>query len=395
MKFVFNCRNYRGLQFAHFAPDGVCLLVGANGFGKTTLLDALSLVRNLYLRPTRSAIELDGGRWGLRNFSAESWNTIDFRIDLGTHNWFTQLRTVGPEEEYSFHEHLSLATDPAGQELLDSMAVTGTTGGLSFKFRGAQFVRSDGSALKLAWELTHDDDLEALVKFLGSIRTYRHYRMSQLREHGCRVDSDLYLRTHGDNLFTVLRNWRDRRETRGSFDFVLESLRAAFPEFFDDLDFYGDSQTVGIRVYLRGVPEPMPLKFVPDGLLVAMLHLAAVAGSPGQSFVAIDDFENYLHPFAIRSLIESLRARSIQRDLCVLLATHSPVALDEFRTEPSRVFVMNPSTPQTNPLRLNEIFDSEWLGQFSFGDLYSQLEFGARLPGHPHAPEVTSVEVAP
>jgi predicted ATPase len=138
----------------------------------------------------------------------------------------------------------------------------------------------------------------------------------------------------------------------------------------------------------------MPVAFIPDGLLVAILPLVAVAGAPKRSFVAMDDFENYLHPFAIRSLIESIRGLTAQRDLCVLMATHSPVVLDEFRNEPSQVYVMD-FEPPNKPIRLSHLRDPEWLTQFSLGDLYSRLEFGARLPGYPHAPEVTSVEVAP
>ena len=75
----------------------------------------------------------------------------------------------------------------------------------------------------------------------------------------------------------------------------------------------------------------MPASFIPDGLLIAILHLAAIAGAPVRSFVALDDFENYLHPFAIRSLVESIRGLAEQRDLCVLIATRRPVVLDEFR----------------------------------------------------------------
>ena len=107
--------------------------------------------------------------------------------------------------------------------------------------------------------------------------------------------------------------------------------------------------------------------------------MTAVAGSPGQSFDAIDDFENYLHPYAIRSLIESFRSWADRRDVCILIATHSPVALDEFRTDPTIVFVMD-LEPPNKPIPLQFLRDPEWLKNFSLGDLYSQLEFGARKP---------------
>lgn len=385
MKFLFHCREYRGLRSVLFQPEGVCALVGANGSGKSSLLSAFEFMRNLYLRPTRSAISLDGGHWGLKNLSAKS-SSVDLLLNLDGKEWRIELSLFGASEGYLLYEGARSGTG----ELLN-------TPGPNLSrvcYRSTELQRGEGSLLKLAWELFHDPEIADLIEFIQSIRTHRHYRLSELREHGSRNDSEIALQRHGENLFAVLRNWRDRREWRGSYDFVIDSLRAAFPDFFEDLDFYGDAQTVRAKVYLQGIPEAMPLSFIPDGLLVAMLHLAAIAGSPGHSFVSIDDFENYLHPFAIRSLIESIRGLSAQRDLCVLIVTHSPVVLDEFRNEPSQVYVMD-FEPPNKPIRLSDLRDAEWLTHFSLGDLYSRLEFGARLPGDSHSPEVTAVEVAP
>ncbi len=370
MKLLIWCRNYRGLPSVGFQPSGVCALVGANGSGKSTLLSAFEFLRNLFLRSTQSAISLDGGHWGLRNLNSNPDAPVWIGVNLDGKEWRIELSLLGTNGECFLHEGIW-----SGNENLIDV----TSNIEHFRYRDSELTRGDGSALRLVWDLFHDPAIEDIVNFVRSIRTYRHYHLSQLREHGSRVDSDLYLLRHGQNLFAVLRNWRDRRDLRPSYDFVIESLRAAFPNFFDDLDFYGDAQTVRAKVYLQGVPEPMPLTFVPDGLLVSMLHLVAVAGSPGKSFVAIDDFENYLHPFAIRSLIESIRAWGERRDLCVLLVTHSPVVLDEFRSQPEQVFVMD-LDPPNKPIPLDVLRDPEWLAHFSLGNLYSHLEFGSRLP---------------
>ncbi|MBS0203667.1 MAG: ATP-binding protein [Planctomycetes bacterium] len=369
MQFLFACRDYRGLAgYVDFKPDGVCVLVGANGSGKSTLLSALEFLKNLFQRTTQSAVALDGGHWGLVNFKATDKPLL--LVNLADQQWDLEL---SPDSfgSYSLYEHIRNGSE----ELLD-LAVSNVS---RMSYHGTELTRGEGSFFKLAWDLHQDTAIADLVNFIQNIRTYRHYRLSQLRDHGSRADSGLRLTREGENLFTVLRNWRDQRAFRPSYDFVIESLRAAFPDFFEDFEFYGDAQTVRTKVYLKGIPEAMPVSLIPDGLLVAMLHLAAIGGSPSRSFVAIDDFENYLHPFAIRSLIESIRGIAALRDLCVLIATHSPVVLDEFRTEPERVFVMDFETPN-KPIQLNHLRDPEWLSHFSLGDLYSKLEFGARLP---------------
>ena len=389
MKFTFTCQNYRGLRSCNFTPEGVCALVGANGSGKSTLLAAFDFLRNLYLRPTTSAIFFDGGHWGLRNFCAKADDDVALTIILENVVWNVILRSGGASNEFFLDERLS---DGGADFVLDWSSLT------HFKFRDSLHKRGESSSLKLAWEISEERDepnLEKMVQFVRSIRTYRHYSLYQLRENGSRVDADLYLSRRGENLFAILRNWRDRRDLKPAYDFVVEGLQAAFPEFFEDFEFYGDSQTIRAKIFLKGISEPMPLAFVPDGVLVAMAHLAAVAGSPGDSFVALDDFENFLHPFALRSLIESIRNWADCRNLCVVLATHSPVVLNQFRDEPKKVFVMDVNQ-LFRPTPLDCLRDPEWLSRFSLGDLYSDLEFGARLPSvESKAPSTSIVEAKP
>ena len=67
-----------------------------------------------------------------------------------------------------------------------------------------------------------------------------------------------------------------------------------------------------------------------------------------RSTVAVDDFGNDLHPFAIRALTEALRDWSEERQLVVCLASHSPVLLDEFKEEPDLGEALNSPLPFVN-----------------------------------------------
>jgi AAA15 family ATPase/GTPase len=122
--------------------------------------------------------------------------------------------------------------------------------------------------------------------------------------------------------------------------------------------------------------EAMPHHLAPNGFLVALLHLCAVAGAPPGGVVGIDEMENSLHPFAIRRLISIFRDEAEVKDLTVVMATHSPVALDEFAAEPDQIFVMEPGSA-TCPVPLTHCRDEDWLRHFSLGELYSRLDYGA------------------
>jgi predicted ATPase len=194
---------------------------------------------------------------------------------------------------------------------------------------------------------------------------------------GSQHSSDRYLDPTGQNVFTVLRNWSLQRETRPRFQFVIDGLREAFPAF-EDFDFEQAGTTVTVAVHRVG-GRKLPIAQESTGFLVAMLHLTAIASAEPGSVVAIDQIEDSLHPEVIRCLLGCARRWAARHRLRVLLATHSPVVLDDLREEPDHVFVMQPGA-ETLPVRVDEMFDAGWLAQFSLGSLYTGRDFGAPEP---------------
>ena len=49
--------------------------------------------------------------------------------------------------------------------------------------------------------------------------------------------------------------------------------------------------------------------------------------------------------------------------------------IDEFKEEPSRVFIMQPGHDRL-PIRLTEEFAPDWLAHFSLGELFAHENFG-------------------
>ncbi|AKI99557.1 AAA family ATPase [Archangium gephyra] len=233
------------------------------------------------------------------------------------------------------------------------------------------------SVLRLAADNpTTAPGIQSLLAVLQGYRCYADYHLAHIRENGSPLSSEKALDIHGRNVFSVLRNWRDTRADRVRFNFVMEGLRTLFPDNFADLDFETAGTTVAARVVAPRPDTTYPITFAANGLLVALLHLCAVASVPEGGMVALDEVENALHPFAIKRLIEAFRTWAAQTKSTVLLATHSPVVLDQFRDCPEQVYVMEPSQ-ETNPIPLSQFRDPEYLSHFSLGDLYAHLEFGA------------------
>jgi predicted ATPase len=365
-------RNYRGLRHLSWSPSGVCALVGPNGSGKTTALSLVQFFQDAFRKGLSAAIESQGGPWRIRNLRAGPEEPVRLALAVGELRWELQLGIRGSSIDPRPGERVTQGSEVLIERAMYSGRTTSHVGPLRLADNDPHL------ALPLIHQIDFPASLDPLVAALNSFRVFLCYDLLALRRQGSKVGGDLALHANGENAFTVLNNWHGRREYRERFEFVRDGLRAAFPELSTEIDFEMTSTTVSVRMHLPGANpnDGVPAYFTPNGWLIGLLHLCAVAGAEPGSLVAIDEVENSLHPFAIRKLIEHFRKWAYEHDLTICLATHSPVVLDQFKEEPENIFVMEPGQA-TLPIRLTDLEDREWLAQFSLGDLYTHGDFGS------------------
>jgi predicted ATPase len=368
MEFTLGVRNFRGLLRVEWSPSGVCAVVGPNGSGKTTLIDVLQLLRNTYGLGFVRALELHGGAYGLRHFKAPSQEPVEFNVRVGSASWVFQPEVaLGPGG----------VRLPVSERLVDDQKVVfdreledTAEGGSSSQLLGSrlllQRIRSPGQVPESVWKL---------VWLVVNYRHYRHYALQALRREGSPLGGDLVLQEDGRNLFAVLMNWRNRRDYLHRWTFVVDHLQSCFPDLVAEFSFPIAANIVSCEVHPPGGGTLTPVLW-PDGFLVALLHLCAVASAEDDCAMAIDEVENALHPYAIQRLMEAFREWSDAHGTVVLLATHSPVLLDTFKESPEKVFVMEPGQ-EVLPVPLDSLKKRSWLAHFSLGDLYEHLKYGA------------------
>ena len=363
MPFTLRADNYRALRSIAWSPQGVCALVGPNGAGKSTLLDVLQLLRHTFEHGMARAINQRGGTGSIKHFEANPEEEVELSLQVGDSKWTI---VINREHEFGDLEFLDEGEKPRGSRSDNQLQLGGKV-----------LPADDRSLLRVASDTFQlSPGFTTLRNLLQSYRCYAEYHLTHLRESGSTITSDKSLDLNGRNVFSLLRNWRDTRADRARYDFVMNNVRKLFPDVFADLDYETAGTTVTGRVVTPKLDTSYPITFAPNGLLVALLHLCAVASVPSGGIVAIDEVENSLHPFAIKHLIEAFRTWAAKTNSTVLLATHSPVVLDQFRECPEQVFVMEKGQP-TNPVPLPKVRDPEYLSHFSLGDLYAHLEFGS------------------
>lgn len=361
-------RNWRRFEEVSFGTEGVSLLAGANGAGKTSILGAFGFLCDVASRGVTEACRLAGGGHLVRRLDAKPDELVTLTFELGPFRWQLELVIEGLGVQPNHGESLHYNGD-----LVFERQLLASEWNLGIRRWSAAHPRS---GLRVAVDSGDFDFLAPLDAFLMALRVYPSFVLRDVYSSDLRAARTSALERDGGNLIPVLNNWKTaarRHEER--FEWVLTKMREAFPDQVGDIDFVVDGQTIQAYIYGPGSSKSIPLHLAADGVITGLLQLTAVAGAERGSLIAIDELENHLHPHAIRSLLQSMRELAEDRNLTVLLTTHSPVLMNEFKGHEDQFFVLEPGFSPT-PKPLDEVKDPQWLAHFSLGDLYSRLRFG-------------------
>lgn len=387
-------------------PAGVSVVVGPNRVGKSTLLRLPELIRRVLWDGLHDAFKAVFEGLPQRNIGAPASMPMTLGLATEQSAWEIELMvSAGRIADFS-NERLHAgdqtilwrkfgSEEIEGQDYryrypspLPSLACAIAKGAaVNFEDR-EPYPQSDLDVIHRARRHlppnTPEPVVDAAVRMLPmvtrsfrnlSFRTY-DYEFNHLLRFGSLHSSGLELLSTGENLFPLLRNWRDKPELEERYEFVLSTMREIFPHL-GRVGFEQAGQTVTMIVSDRRWPgnASIPIARESTGFITALLQLCAIASCPRGGLVTIDEIETSLHPRAIRVLVEAARRWAASHDLRIVLATQSETVLDQFRDDPSKVFVLE-AQQETSPKALTDLFSPEYLSQFSLGDLFAHLEFG-------------------
>ncbi len=374
--FTLHVKNLRALRSVEWSPRGLSVLIGANGAGKTTILQALKLLRVAFDHSLPEAVtQVLQGSYNLRNWSVLDDQPIELGLTVHDITWRLRLTPRGPTVAHEASEsleidgkqvytrdHLGNIYGPDNTTNLNGIIGTLEPGERTI-LRGLVDVASKNPAIP------------RIAAFLRNITVFHDPDLWSLKTRGSQTTDDHRLHSRAHNALTMLRKWYQERPHRFRYQFVLDGLRAAFPDSIADVDFKEAGQTLVMQVYRPGHEHPGPLSAESNGFLQMLVLLCDLAAAEEDGVVAIDEPENSLHPFAIREFLRRADAWAQQRRLTVLLATHSPVLLDELTGRPEQVFAIHPG--QDGPTRIDEAHNPKWLANFRIGELYADGELGS------------------
>ncbi len=359
--------DFRVLRRFSWQPEGVCLLAGANGAGKTTTLSVLEFVSALFRRGHEAGLAAIGGG-SLQHLDADPKEPVELTVEVGEITWDLRFPVSATGLQGTYGEVLR-----RGDEVILRAPVFSDVWYLNEEELPHQDERC---CAKRLWDRGDAKWMQPLVDALEGIRVHGSYWLNQVRKSEAINPRHSFLHGTGRNLWSVLANWKSSPiRYKGQYDWVLREACSAFPGILGTIEF-DRGLTYLFRPGDTDAAGGLPPERAPDGLLTGLLHLAAVAGARDGAVIAFDEFENQLHPFAIRSLMRALREQAEERDLTIIMTTHSPVVMNEFRECPENLYVLT-GGQEAQPVALDQIFDEDALLQVRLGELYDQLDFAA------------------
>jgi predicted ATPase len=372
-------RGFRRLYDVQLELRPLSVMIGANGTGKTSVLEVLSLLASSAQgKLSESITDLSGLQSVLTYDRAKSlqlgismtvpqYEPLDYRLCLKPQG----VAYVIEEEFLTQKRQLQL---PPFKHI-DS--------------RGPDVKYFEADKKKLVqpnWEHKPlETSLSQVPKMFREPEDFRNRLASSTFYHVLNVDPRSPVRLpqpmrpatlpgrNGEELVSCLFYLRETERDR--FEAVEDSLRAAFPRF-QRLDFPPVAAgTLALAWREDGFSQPLYLHQLSEGTL-RFLWLATLLQSPGlTALTLLDEPEVSLHPDLLNLLADLLREASSRTQLVV--ATHSD-RLIRF-LQPKEVLLLDSNDDGMSTLTWADQLDLDaWLKDYSLDELWSNGRLGAR-----------------
>jgi len=295
------------------------VIIGANGAGKSNLIDALSLFRE-NLSSIKHSVNPS---W--------IWKGIQEQNPPDSGESFLSVTVHHPEHDDGVRYQISFSENPDSCETMNVIKTIAYPSG------------SAKSRSKWADWLSGQFDGAFVYKGLQ--------HMSE------RKKTDFILKMSADdtNRLTVLD--------------ALSALQEGITDFGVEVDEYG-----GVHPYVQEGERVVSAPRLSSGMRRWLYLLAILYASAPPPLIIIEHPEQGLHPDVLSKLAELLKAASERSQ--VIVTTHSDILLDALTAIPESIVVADTGERGTRLTRLDTGKMKHWLKKYRLGELWMRGKFG-------------------
>lgn len=379
----------RTLADVRIKLDGLTVLIGENGTGKSSIIEACELLRRVASQDFLSEFyNPHGGAFSLLRDGAAR---LRLTVQIELHSKRSALLEYGLSlvraglgvaiEE----EHLWLLTP--GQDAPVQVFIERDRRGARYRastgltalpnFAPTKLALASGSEavggnpiIYLAHDALQSIDVQLAFEVLPAWVARATSRKSEIRG-SVLLQPAQRLELLGANLVNVyyaLREQSDRAYWDDTMDLLRLGLGAAFEEVRTAADPGGGAHALAIK--WRGRDQPMTASALSDGQISFLAFVALYRLPRGRALLAIDEPEVHLHPGLLVRIAQMFEAMG--QTSPVLIATHSDRLLDALSDPAAAVRVCELEGGATRIRRLDAAALTEWLDDYrGLGDLRS------------------------
>lgn len=386
-------KNFRAFKNAEMKNiPKFCILVGANGVGKSTIFSVFDFLKNLMSSNVNSALARLGGSRGFREVrSRNAEGPIEIEIKfretakspLAT--YFLQIDERNGKA-YVAREILKYRRGSKGQpwHFLDfadgrGYAVTNETSVLGDRGLSENDLKRNDQTLKssdiLAIKGLAQFENFPVVRTLGDLIENWHisdFHINKAREEQTAGYAE-HLSKEGENLSAVLQYLYDNH--RKIFDSILKSMSERVPGVTSVTPKTTEEGKMLLKFSDGAFEDPFLARFVSDGTIKMLAYLVLLNDPNPHPLLCVEEPENQLYPELLGELAEEFRAYADSGQ--VMVSSHSPDFLNAARLD--EVFFLVKKDGYTSILRAAD--DEQLKSYMRAGDKMGYLWKQGFFPG--------------
>ena len=376
-------KNYKSFRDASIVDmPSLCVVVGANGTGKSTLFGVFGFLKDCLLFNVRHAMQQRGGFREMLSRGADPGEGIEIEIKF-------RLEISGVDRLVTYLLHLG---EERGRPVVLHEVLRYKRGRYGSPFHFLDFRMGEGYAINNEEDFWRDEDLTReeqrvdsgtlAISGLGQFQRFKaahafrrlienwhvsDFHISAARGSKDAVGVDDHLSVTGDNLQLVARHIHE--EHPGIFQEIVRRMRERVPGVSSVVPKPTEDGRLLLQFQDGAFVDPFVDRYVSDGTIKMFAYLVLLHDPDPHPLLCVEEPENQLYPGLLLELAEEFRDYAIRGRGQVMVSTHSPDFLNALDVE--EVFWLVKKNGYTQVRRARE--DAQIVAYMKDGDKMGYL----------------------
>lgn len=331
-------KNYKSFRDASIVDmPSLCVVVGANGTGKSTLFGVFGFLKDCLLFNVRHAMQQRGGFREMLSRGADPAEGIEIEIKF-------RLEISGVDRLVTYLLHLG---EERGRPIVLHEVLRYKRGRYGSPFHFLDFRKGEGYAINNEEDFRRDEDLTReeegvdsdtlAISGLGKLQRFKaahafrlliekwhvsDFHISAARGSKDAVGVDDHLSVTGDNLQLVARHIHE--EHPEIFQEIIRRMRECVPGVSSVVPKSTEDGRLLLQFQDGAFVDPFVDRYVSDGTIKMFAYLVLLHDPDPHPLLCVEEPENQLYPGLLLELAEEFRDYAIRGRGQVMVSTHSP-----------------------------------------------------------------------